>query len=337
MIHAMITFEQLSMRGKTRRLRPLAASALKAYDLEIRNLRLVGAFTNTLFRAYTPAGPSYLVRICAPGWRSETDLLSEVAWLQALSQAPEIGAPLPLAARSGAYIVQAAAPGVMPCRVMLMSWLPGVLLGRRLTEANLWKMGELFAHLHAQALTFHSPPGFTRRRMDSVYARGEDEVLFDASCEDAFSPTNRALYERTRQAVNAAFARLYADSRGLRVIHNDLHHDNIKVYRGRLQPFDFEDTIWGYPVQDIAMALHDLWLEVEQETYDTLLAAFRRGYESLSPWPEQSPGQIDTFRAGRMLWVSNYVASAEREDLAGFVERVAKRFEGFLESGQIMK
>jgi Ser/Thr protein kinase RdoA (MazF antagonist) len=330
-------FEQLSKRGKARRLRPLAANALKAFDLEIRDLRLVGVFTNALFRAFTAAGPSYLVRICAPGWRSKTDLLSEVAWLQALSQAPEIGAPRPLAARNGDYIVQAAAPGVIPSRVMLMSWLPGILLARRLTETNLEKMGELFARLHAQAIAFVPPPGFTRRRMDSIFARGETEVLFDASCADAFTPASRTFFAGTRQVVNEAFSRLYADSRGLRVIHNDLHHENIKIYRGRLQPLDFEDTIWGYPVQDIAMALHDLWLEVEQDAYDTLLAAFRRGYESLSPWPEQYPGQIDTFRAGRMLWVSNYVARREREYLAGFIERVAQQFEGFLQSKQIRK
>ncbi len=71
------------------------------------------------------------------------------------------------------------------------------------------------------------------------------------------------------------------------------------------------------------MALHDLWVEVSAEVYEPLLAAFRRGYECLSPWPEQYPGQIDTFRAGRMLWVTNYVARVERPYLEGFIDRVA--------------
>ena len=131
--------------------------------------------------------------------------------------------------------------------------------------------------------------------------------------------------------MDTAYARLYADPAGLRVIHHDLHHENIKIYRRRLHPLDFEDTAWGYPVQDIAMALQDLWLEVGAGAYEPLLAAFRRGYESLSsPWPEQYPGQIDTFRAGRMLWVANYVARFERPHLAGFIEQVAQRFEKFL-------
>ena len=126
--------------------------------------------------------------------------------------------------------------------------------------------------------------------------------------------------------MDTAYARLYADPAGLRVIHHDLHHENIKIYRRRLHPLDFEDTAWGYPVQDIAMALQDLWLEVGAGAYEPLLAAFRRGYESLSsPWPEQYPGQIDTFRAGRMLWVANYVARFERPHLAGFIEQVAQR------------
>ena len=45
--------------------------------------------------------------------------------------------------------------------------------------------------------------------------------------------------------VNAAYESLYADLNGLRVIHNDLHHDGGKVCRGILNPLDFEDTVLG--------------------------------------------------------------------------------------------
>ena len=39
----------------------------------------------------------------------------------------------------------------------------------------------------------------------------------------------------------------------LRVIHCDLWHENVKLHRGRLRPFDFEDTVWGYRLHDLAM------------------------------------------------------------------------------------
>jgi Ser/Thr protein kinase RdoA (MazF antagonist) len=130
---------------------------------------------------------------------------------------------------------------------------------------------------------------------------------------------------------------LYADPAGLRVIHNDLWHGNIKVHQGRLHPLDFEDTIWGYPVQDIAMALQDLMVDVERDAYAPLQIAFRRGYESVCSWPERYESQIDTFRAGRMLWVANYVARFERNYLTEHVEWLAEQFGRFLATGVIRK
>ena len=50
----------------------------------------------------------------------------------------------------------------------LMSWLPGQLLGRRLTTANMFKMGRLFAELHAHGHSWTPPSAFSRRRFDRV-------------------------------------------------------------------------------------------------------------------------------------------------------------------------
>ena len=277
---------------------------------------------------------SYILRVCFPGWRTDTDLRSEALWLQALSRETDIGAPEPIPARNGEFIVKATAPGVPEeRRCLLMSWLPGSLLGKQLTEQNLFKMGELFARLHAHAAHFNPPPGFTQRKMDSPFARGEEQILFTEACSGDFTPRSRQAFELVAGRVEQTFANLYTQPDGLRVIHNDLWHDNIKVDHGRLRPFDFEDTIWGYPVQDIAMALQDLMRHVPPQEYEPLQSAFRGGYESLSSWPEHCPGEIDTFRAGRMLWVANYVARFERQYLSEHIEWVTPIFEQYLKTG----
>ncbi len=345
-------FDTLTERGRARRLRRLALAALQQYPAvyrpeyhwQVSDLRLVGLFTNAIFRLRctlrprTREGESYTVRICQPGWRTDTDLQSEVLWLQALGRIPELNVPVPVAACDGSYIVTAVAAGVPePRRCMIQSWSPGVLLGKRLNEANLYKMGELFARLHAASLEFDPPPGFTQRKLDTLYARGEEDILFQEAARQAFTDQTRTIFERTWVRVQQAYRQLYADPNGLRVIHNDLWHDNIKIYRGRLYPFDFEDTAWGYPVQDIAMALEDLMMDIEPEAYEPLSGAFRRGYESLAIWPEQYDGQIDTFRAGRLIWVANYVARFERPHLPGFIERVAPLLERFLDSGKLRR
>jgi Ser/Thr protein kinase RdoA (MazF antagonist) len=333
-------FGELTRRGKARRLREVGLHALDQYDLDVRDVRLLGIYTNTLFRVRAAdgrgSGASYVLRVCTPGWRTLTDLRSEAMWLQALDRDTDIGAPAPVAARDGAFVVEAAAEGVPGARhCLLMSWLPGPLLATRLSEANLYKMGALFARLHAHGAQFVPPDGFTARRMDREYARDEEDVLF--ACEEGFTPRTRDVLDRAWAAVCGAFERLYADPSALQVIHNDLHHENIKLGRRRLLPFDFEDTIWGYPVQDIAMALQDLMLDVAPDAYDPLLGAFRQGYETLALWPEQYAGQIDTFRVGRLFWVANYVARYQRAYLREHLDWTAGLVEGFLNTGMLRK
>lgn len=334
----MKSFESLTPRGKARRLRAVALAALDHYALDVKRLTWVGSFTNTLFRAYTATGASYAVRICDPGWRTDSDLRSEVSWLQSLATVPHIPAPVPVVTKPGEpFVTVRVAPFTLPLRCMVMSWLHGSLLGKHLKEANLAKMGELFARLHTHALTFRPPDGFTTRTMSSYRSRGEPDLLFVEGLVDVAAPRSRDILRRTRDHVVAAFQDLYADPKGLRVIHNDLWHDNIKVYRGRLQPFDFEDTIWGYPVQDIAMAWQDLMTDVSADRYEPLIVAFRDGYARLAPWPETVPDQIDSFRAGRMLWVANFVAQHERAYLETHLEWLTPQLEHFLATGQVRK
>jgi Ser/Thr protein kinase RdoA (MazF antagonist) len=173
--------------------------------------------------------------------------------------------------------------------------------------------------------------------MSSYIARGEPDALFTLGATSDLCAEHQALLHAVRHRVATAFADRYADPKGIHVIHNDLWHDNIKIHRGRLHPLDFEDTIWGYPVQDIAMALQDLMTDVAPADYLPLAAAFQAGYESLAPWPERHQGEIDCFRAGRMLWVLNYIARHERDYLAETVARWRPMLRRWLDTGRLLR
>jgi Ser/Thr protein kinase RdoA (MazF antagonist) len=286
----------------------------------------------------TAQGKSYVIRLCAPGWRTETDIRSEVEWLKAISLETNIGVPWPVPARNGEYVIEAPLPGIPEYgRCVLMTWIPGKPLAKQLTEANLYQMGVLFARLHDYSLRFTPPPGFTQRKMSQFLARDEENVLFQPNTLAGLESHQREILNITKDCVNIAFQQLYDRPEGLRVIHNDLWHGNIKVYRGQLYPLDFEDTLWGYPIQDIAMAVQDLMTDVAADAFDPLLAAFRCGYESLLPWPEAYEGQMDMFRLGRMLWVANYVARFQTQYLNQHSSWLVPQLEKYLETGRIRK
>ncbi|MDQ3326962.1 MAG: phosphotransferase [Chloroflexota bacterium] len=330
-------FDELTARGQVARLRRMALTALEQYDVEPRRVRLVANNLNGIFRVDTADGRSYALRISHPTWRTGNDLQSEVLWLDALHRETDIGAPVPSCARDGALFVTVEVESIPePRRCVLLSWLPGVLLAERLSKENVHKLGVLSARLHEHGAGFEPPSGFTTRMMDGLYVRGEEDVLFTDEYRDVFTDEGRAIFERVMERVRAAFARLYADPSGRRPIHNDLHHENVKVFRGKLQPLDFEDALWGYPVQDIAMTWYDLLDHADPEStdYDALREAFERGYTSRAAWPEAYPDEIDAFIAGRQIWRANYVARHERRYARDHNMWIAARFRAFLANGR---
>ena len=67
-----------------------------------------------------------------------------------------------------------------------------------------------------------------------------------------------AIFEAIAARLDAVLAAIYASPAGLRVVHADLHHENVKIDPGRLRPLDFYEVVWAYPVQDVSLTLYDL-------------------------------------------------------------------------------
>ena len=330
-------FQTLTNHGKLRRLRQLAQVGLSHYDLEDPQLSYHGFETNLLYRVTTAQDECFMLRLAYPGWRTLTDLQSEALWVNALSRDTTVPVPEILPTRSGELVLDIAVPYV-PDRwyMTLMRWLPGRLLGHYLTEENLSRMGQLFAQLHFHGKTWDPPKNFTQRRFEHWLSRGEPDLISGQGVSPGnlsvtLSPPQQNWNMRMIEHVEAAYQALDRDD--LRVIHCDLWHDNIKVQRGVLYPFDFEDTVWGYRPHDIAMAMLDLLETVGVERYPALLGAFQRGYESLLTWPA---ARIEPFQIGRMLWMINWVARHEPEHLGNMIERHIPVFKHFERTGDVI-
>ena len=332
-------YSDLTRAGKLRRLHNVALSALAHYDLEGPELALHSTATNLLYRVTTASGERFMLRLAVPGWRTFEDLQAEAAWLAALHQETSLPVPRILPARSGERVLPICRPGVPDTwNTTLMTWVPGRLLRHYLSERNLEKMGVLFAELHHHAASWHPPAGFTTRRFEHWLSRGEENLIVgDANPQERGEtpvlPSHaRDLLERVHLHVESAYAAV--DRRDLRVIHCDLWHDNIKLYRGALHPLDFEDTVWGFRAHDIAMAMLDLLEDTDEARYAVLLPAFRRGYTAHMAWPEDP---IEPFQAGRLLWKINWVARHQPQHLTAMVESHVPLLEHYERTGQILR
>lgn len=329
-------FYSLTNRGRATRLRGMALAALRQYDLEVRRVRLITNDLNGIFRVDTVGGERYVLRVSLPGdaGHSPAEIRSEMMWLEALQRDTGLGVPHPLPARDGALVTTVQAPGVPePRHCAVFSWVPGLDLAKRLSPENVEKLGELAAQLHSHAESFVPPRGFSIRRSDSVFPFGDPVVLFDAKYEPLFPPARRQVFEQAVERIQSAIDALYTESRGLRVLHHDLHLWNVKVHRGRLYAIDFEDLMWGYPAQDIAVTLYYFQ---HLDDCAALRAAFRLGYTRLREWPERTEGEIDTFTAGRGVDLVNLILQGHNPDyqkiVPQYVERAERRLRAFLEA-----
>jgi len=210
--------------------------------------------------------------------------------------------------------------------------VPGPNLADRMSLENVEKLGELSARLHEHAGTFAPPDGFSIRRASSVFPFGDPVVLFDAEYGHLFPPARRRVFELALERIQGAIDALYAGGPGPRVVHYDLHQWNVKVVRGKLYAIDFEDLMWGYPAQDLAVTLYYFQY---LENGPAVRAAFRRGYTRRREWPERYEGEIDTYVMGRGVDLVNFILQDPnpdyRERVPEFVERAEGRLRAWME------
>jgi len=333
---------ELTPIGRGRRLRPVAADILSAYGIERPVLRQLTEASNIIFRIETQSAGNYVLRITAPkSCHGPAEIQSEISWLRALVRDTDLGIPEPIARQDGGYVSEVVAPGT--CESLycaLYRWVPGEMLEKRMTERNVRNMGELMARLHEHAAGFSPPEGFRIRRYTSVFPYSdrsfpqvEPVVLFDRGASAPLTNAQRSVYRRALDIVEGHVNELSSETDEIRVIHNDLHVWNVKVAGDRLFALDFEDMMWGHPIQDVATTLYYFrW----REPYPMLQDAFAKGYTSVRPWPERCEGQLEALIMGRMLLLANYVTtSRDAEDRAfapEYLARTDRRLRRFLDA-----
>lgn len=318
-------FYTLTARGQALRLRRLALEALQQYDLAPTRLRLITNSFNAIFRLDTQDGQKLVLRVSLPeGGHNRAGTEAEMAWLDALSRETALSVPRPLAARNGERVVEASAPGVpQPRMCVIFSWVDGKNLADCLSEESLRQHGALMAQLHQHSTRFNPPNPASLPRFDRVFPFPEPVILFEPRFAAWMPASRRAVFERAYAWAQEAIHHLQSSGEPMRILHGDLHQWNVRVRRGVLSPIDFEDLIWGWSVQDIAITLYYL----QGEAFERYRQAFKEGYTRLSPWPERYAGEIEAFIAARSLGMVNFILQDPNPDWQSEAPRFIERNE----------
>jgi len=330
-------FNQLTTRGQARRLRALAFNALQHYAIEIKKVSLLSNEYNCIFRVDTRNGQRYILRICLPTEESALTVPLETWWLHTLQHETSLQVLSPIPTSSGELFCTAHAPGIPEARVcVLFTWVKGKDLEQTPTPKNWHAFGRYTAQLHQHAQQLSIPHALYLRTYNKVFPFKEPTVLFDEQSQKRFSPGLCLLLIEAKDRVQKTLEALTKDeSFRTHLLHGDLHHWNVKVYRGQIAAIDFEDLMVGYPIQDIAITMYYM---IEHDAYSELFAAYKEGYEEILSWPWELE-LMDTFIAGRILVLLNGVCQSplqsKQDALQDFFQRCERRLTRILHSGTL--
>lgn len=315
----------LTEAGQIRRLRPLAMAALEHFPVVPTRLRLVGGFTNVLFRVDTADG-AYALRVDLHQDHTDSDVEIELGWLAALASETDLDVAVSVPTIDGHPFVNVGVPGVPgDRRCTLFHWIPGRPIAAAPTPEHYHRLGRLSARLHEHGAKY--TPAVEPMRWDRIFYWPEeiDPLVIDKpEMQHHFSGDRRQVLDRCIDVVGRAFERLDPD--GAQIVHADLHPWNVHVYRSRMIALDFEDVAMAHRVQDIAITLY---YQQDHPDYAEFVAAFTHGYQEVQPWPATYPSEVDHFVAARGLMFVNYVLNV-MADPTEFYNRLFPRLRTFL-------
>jgi len=322
-------WESLSLRAQLRRLRRLGRTALASFGVQDAGLTLLRHEANTTFRVETVAG-RFLLRINRPNVHTHETIESEMAWLTALRRETDLGVPEPVRSRDGSFVVVAEDAGVpVPHACVLMRWLDGRFSDRRLTPAQLRRVGVLEAHLHDHAESWVPPPGFRRPRVDTVTDAGKIASIAGSAAasfpgdhpttddaerclrlvEALISADAAALVADALDPVRETTRRLAQTPGSFGLIHGDLHSENFLFHDGAVRAIDFDDCGWGFHLYDLAVTL---WELEERPRYCELRDALLDAYAERRALPHDHTTHLQALFVLRRMQMLTWALESRR-------------------------
>jgi len=294
----MSNFAELTHAEQFAAIEHLARAALREYGVEPQAMETLVHAENTTYKVTSDQG-FFCIRVCRPGYRTRSQLESELAFVSDLASAGfHVPAPFPPG------LVQASAPEVPEARnCLLLHWQEGVIHREGLSVAQAASVGEVMGRLHNFAAAWSVPEGFDRPSNFDWISKPNGH--FDAPNE-RIREEDRLLLLEVDQRTRGIVARLGRDPASFGLIHADLHHGNLLFDGDRLNLIDFDDVCWSYWLYDFAAALV---YELPNAEYPAVRDAMLEGYARHRPLPPLTEELLNPFLQLRLAGVSNWILS----------------------------
>lgn len=269
------------------------------------SLRLLTVSENATFLAEQP-GRRLVLRVYRPGYHTEAEIRSELAWIEALRADGIVETPRPVPTTDGARLL-AFEDGGERRLAAAFEHMDGIEPTSE-ADRSRWfgHLGEIAARLHGHARRWERPPGFVRKRWDFATILGAKAYWGDWRQAPGLDDAGRLLLERLHRRLEADCAQAGCGEDRFGLIHGDMRAANLLVAGNRLGVIDFDDCGLSWFGYDFAASVS--FIE-DEPTVPALRAAWLEGYARVSPFPQAQVRRLATFVMLRRMQLTAWLAS----------------------------
>ncbi|HEX7562508.1 MAG TPA: phosphotransferase [Bradyrhizobium sp.] len=288
---------------------------------------------NTTFLAEDPVAAQRLVlRVQRIGYHSPAEIVSELAWIEALITDEVIVTPRPRPDRDGQLLCSVPLNGTMR-QVVAFEHMSGHEPDATASLPTWFlKLGALTARLHGHSRSWKRTPAFQRKAWDFDAMLGARPLWGDWRAALGLRDPERQLLQRVADAL-AQRVRAYGQpSHRFGLVHADLRLANLLVDGARLGIIDFDDCGFSWFFYDFAAAVSFM-------EHDPIVAelqnAWLEGYRQVAPVSKADEAMLPVFVMLRRMLLMAWIASHSDTETArrlgtGYTEGTVAMGERFL-------
>ncbi len=285
----------------------IVEQALGLWGLEGARFDLVAQRENRVFRVYHSGG-TVAMRLHRPGLRRDSELRSELQWMEAVGNGG-VDVPRPLPALDGTFV-----QSLSGVQVDVLTWLDGAPIGATntgLTVANrasvFHAIGHGMARLHAISDAWRPPQDFDRRSWNTEGLVGEFPVWDRFWDNPTLDEKSRTAMLWLRDSARRTLTQI-GGTLDYGLIHADLVRENVILNGDKVQFIDFDDGGFGFRLFDLATTLVK---NLREPDYNDLKASLIAGYTSVRPIDLEA---LDLFIALRAATYVGWIITRMDED-----------------------
>jgi len=266
--------------------------AMRRYGIAMDQIHILDSFESFIYE-FERGGESYILRIGHSFRRSESLIQGEVHWINYLADGG-VSVARALSSKNGKLveIIDDGQGGQFLVTAFMRAegqqpWDAGW------TPARFENYGQLLGQMHALAVDYHALPGCERPAWD------DDSMKF----VETYLPASETIAHQKYQSVLKHIYRLPKSKKSYGLIHQDAHQNNFFMDgNGKITLFDFDDCVYSWFINDIAIVLFYISMDAEELGYPNaalftqdFMIRFLQGYRRAKQLDPQWLKEIPTF------------------------------------------